>query len=32
MPRTIHQTTLSKQRIPHGCRIDLEFRTDGDPP
>jgi fermentation-respiration switch protein FrsA (DUF1100 family) len=30
MPRTIHQTTLSKQRIPHGCRIDLEFRTDGD--
>ncbi len=31
MPRTIHQTTLSKQRIPNGCRVTLEFRTDGDP-
>ena len=31
MPRAIHQTVHSEQRIPGGCRVDLEFRTDGDP-
>lgn len=31
MPRTIHQTTLSEQPIAGGCRVNLEFRTDGDP-